>query len=133
MQTERQIRRIIVDIPVIVTSVLESCEAILCDLSEHGAQVTGCAIPAGMPFQIEYMGQTVFAQCRWAEVDRMGCRFLFPLKDGPLHKRLLVARDALVADEGQPVLARQSANDSGRLGARTFGQSPFLAQFGRRH
>lgn len=84
--------RLIVDIPVTVTTVLNAADATVADLSEEGALITGHALPEGMRFQIEYMGQTVFAQVRWSEIDRMGVQFPFPLTDGPLFERLLIAR-----------------------------------------
>ncbi|OJY63184.1 MAG: hypothetical protein BGP16_00075 [Sphingobium sp. 66-54] len=81
-----------VDIAVTVTTVLESMEAAIADLTEQGALITGCALEAGARIQIDYLGQTIYAQCRWAEVDRMGVQFVYPLADGPLFERLAVAR-----------------------------------------
>lgn len=87
-------QRIGVDIPVILTTVLESMEATIADLSEQGALIKGCAVPAGARVQIDYLGQTIYAQCRWGEVDRMGVQFVYPLAEGPLFERLQVARAA---------------------------------------
>src|SRR5690606_33850129 len=61
-------QRIGVDIPVILTTVLESMEATIADISEQGALIKGCAVPAGARVQIDYLGQTIYAQCRWGEV-----------------------------------------------------------------
>ncbi len=125
MQVERQYKRMDVEIPVTVTTVLESFDASLVDLSEGGALVTGCAVPECTRFQIEYMGQTLYAQCRWSEIDRMGIKFLFPLVDGPLHERLQVARAASLYDDG-PGLGLAMAPLQGGRGimarARTFGR-----------
>lgn len=91
MHVQRQ-GRTGVEIPVIVTTVLDSRDAAVTNLTEHGAQIIGCAVTAGTRFQIEYHGQIVYAQCRWSEIDRMGIRFIFPLTDGPLYERLVFAR-----------------------------------------
>ncbi|MBN8832696.1 MAG: PilZ domain-containing protein [Sphingomonadales bacterium] len=92
MDTLNHYGRLAVDIPVTVTSVLDSQEAAIADLSQDGALIKGCSLEPGARFQIDYFGQILFAQCRWSEVDRMGCSFLFPLVDGPLYERLTVAR-----------------------------------------
>jgi hypothetical protein len=131
-QVQRQ-RRVSVEIPVTITTVLDSLDAAIVDLTEYGAQVVGCTLAAGTRFQIEYMGQTVYAQCRWAEVDRMGVKFSFPLVDGPLFERLMVARAAQMPHEAatgthaayMPMQDRHAAP-----GARTFGRAP--GGFGRR-
>ena len=124
MQMERQYKRMGVEIPVTVTTVLESFDVSLVDLSEGGALVTGCAVPEGTRFQIEYMGQTLYAQCRWSEIDRMGIKFLFPLVDGPLHERLQVARAASLYDDAPGIGLAMAPLQGGRtmLGARTFGR-----------
>ena len=131
-QVQRQ-RRISVEIPVTITTVLDSLDAAIVDLTEHGAHVLGCTLATGTRFQIEYMGQTIFAQCRWAEVDRVGVKFSFPLADGPLYERLMVARASQLPHEAQtgtqsaytPMHARAAAP-----GARVFGRAP--GGFGRR-
>lgn len=91
MEFKRKRARIVVDISVVLTTVLDSMEARIIDLSEHGAQIVGAAMPKGGKFQIEYRGQTVYAQCMWSEIDRMGVRFPFAMTDGPLHDALLMA------------------------------------------
>jgi hypothetical protein len=130
-QVQRQ-KRISVEIPVTITTVLDSLDAAIVDLTEYGAQITGCTLAAGTRFQIEYMGQTVFAQCRWAEVDRMGVKFSFQLVDGPLFERLMVARAVHLPHEAatgtqvayMPIQDRQTTP-----GVRTFGRA---GGFGRR-
>lgn len=92
MTVQRQSKRFEVEIPVIITSVLDTIEAAIVDLTEYGAQIIGCAFTPGTRIQIDYMTQTLFAQCRWTEIDRFGVKFLFPLVDGPLVERLAVAR-----------------------------------------
>lgn len=131
-QIQRQ-RRVSVEIPVIITTVLDSLEMAIVDLTEHGAQVIGGSLASGTRFQIEYMGQTVFAQCRWAEVDRMGIKFSFPLTDGPLYERLMVARasqfpgDASTGTQAAYVpMQHRAMVPAGRL----FGRAP--GGFGRR-
>lgn len=134
MQVERQSRRVAVDIPVTITTVLDSFDAAIVDLSEQGARISGHSVPEGQRFRIDYMGQAIFAQCCWAEVDRMGIQFLFPLTDGPLYERLMVARTSRIYDDSGahmgsvPGLARE-----GRAVARAFSRSPLAAQFGRRN
>jgi hypothetical protein len=97
-QFERQ-TRVNVDISVTITTVLDSFEASIVDLTEDGALVTGCSLTEGTRFQIEYMGETIYAQCRWAEVDRMGIRFIFSLDNGALHERLVIARASQISSE----------------------------------
>jgi hypothetical protein len=136
MEFRRQIRRVEVEIPVTVSTVLETVEATIADLTEAGVQLHGISFPAGTRFQIDYLGQTLFAQCRWSEVDRLGAKFLFPLADGPLYERLQVAR-AAQGDEDNPTgthLAMAPIQQGQtRLGARTFGRAGIGAQFGRRY
>lgn len=91
MHIARKRQRITVDIAVTITTVLESLDARIVDLSEHGAQIAGATLTPGAKFQIGYMGQTVYAQCMWSEIDRMGARFPFNLSDGPLHDALMAA------------------------------------------
>ena len=131
-QVQRQ-RRISVEIPVVITTVLDSLEVAIADLTEYGAQVLGCSLASGTRFQIEYMGQTVYAQCRWTEVDRMGVKFSFPLVDGPLFERLMVARASQLPHEAPtgtqaaytPMHARAATP-----APRVFGRAP--GGFGRR-
>lgn len=80
--------RIPVDIPVRIDSVLVSSDAILRNLTEHGALIEGISLPKGAQFQIDYEGQIVFGIVAWAEDDRIGARFPFVLDDGPLYTRL---------------------------------------------
>jgi hypothetical protein len=131
MQIERRARRTGVDISIVITTVLDRIDAAIIDLSENGAQITGCGgFPPGARFQIEYMGQTLFAQCRWSEIDRMGVQFLFPLADGPLFERLLIARASQPADETATGTHIAMAPLQGRIAPRPFGRA--VASFGRR-
>ena len=47
MHILRTRERIVVDIPIVITTVLHSLEGTIVDLSEGGAQVVGCTLPAG--------------------------------------------------------------------------------------
>tara|TARA_B110001454_G_C12673063_1_gene414581 strand:- start:377 stop:799 length:423 start_codon:yes stop_codon:yes gene_type:complete len=96
-QYKRELR-IPVDIPVRVDSVLVSTDAILRNLTEHGALIEGISLPKGAQFQIDYEGQIVFGIVAWAEDDRIGARFPFVLDDGPLYTRL---QQAVIAHEVQ--------------------------------
>jgi hypothetical protein len=128
-QVQRQ-RRVSVEIQVTITTVLDTADVGLTDLTEHGAQIVGCGLIPGTRFQIEYMGQTIFAQCRWTEVDRMGVKFAFALSEGPLFERLMLARAAQFPDEiaTAPQIAYTPAPV--RPTARTFGRA--TGGFGRR-
>lgn len=86
-QYKRELR-IPVDIPVRIDSVLVSTDAMLRNLTEHGALIEGISLPKGAQFQIDYEGQIVFGIVAWAEDDRIGARFPFMLDDGPLYTRL---------------------------------------------
>jgi len=116
--------RIPVDIEVTVTSVLTSpAEARLRDLTEHGALIEGAPLARGAQFQIEYRGQTLYGVVIWAEHDRFGARFPFPLSEGPLHRELEHARlrHEMQARGGHPhapvtALPAQQAHGFGRRG-----------------
>jgi len=120
MHIARQRQRITVDIAVTLTTVLESFDARIIDLSEHGAQVVGASVLPGAKVQIEYMGQTIYAQCMWAEVDRMGLRFPFDLTDGPLHDALTLGMHVVLDDA--PHEGTQYAVRPRRMGTISFGR-----------
>ncbi|MES2174475.1 MAG: PilZ domain-containing protein [Pseudomonadota bacterium] len=94
MQIQRSRERIAVDIPIVITTVLDSLEGAIVDLSEGGAQVVGCTLPARSQCQIDLDGYIVFGTVRWSEEDRMGIRFPYELSDGPLYERLEMVRAA---------------------------------------
>jgi hypothetical protein len=134
MQVERQHKRIEVEIPVTVTTVIDAHEASIVDLTEGGALITGCSLPEGMRFQIEYMEQTLFAQVRWSEIDRMGIKFLFPMTEGALYERLQMALASQYygdASSGTSLAMAPIQNGRVTLGARTFGRVA-TGGFGRR-
>lgn len=97
MQVPRQKERVRVDVPVTITTVLESREATIIDLTENGAQVVGATLPNGTRFMLDCEGYSAFATVRWIEEDRMGVRFSFRLTDGPLYEALIAARADLHA------------------------------------
>lgn len=129
MDNNRRNDRCVVDIPVTLVTVLDSIEATIADLTGRGALITGAALAKGTKFQIEYMGQTLYAQCMWSEVDRMGVRFQFDLMDGPLYDILALAMHD--GDDAPPAHAAPSL-----MGSRPFATTPFVrpapATFGRR-
>ncbi|MFC3440181.1 PilZ domain-containing protein [Sphingobium rhizovicinum] len=92
MQIKRSRERIVVDIPIVVTTVLDSLEGTIVDLSEGGAQVVGCTLPPRSQCQLDLDGHVVFGTVRWSEEDRMGIRFPYELVDGPLFDKLELAR-----------------------------------------
>lgn len=92
MESRRRKVRTTVNIPVTITTVLDSLEGRIVDLTEEGAQIADISLPLGTKFHIEYQGQTIFCQCIWSEIDRMGARFPFDLVEGPLHEALLLAQ-----------------------------------------
>ncbi|HUD92270.1 PilZ domain-containing protein [Sphingobium sp.] len=94
MHIKRSRERIVVDIPIVVTTVLDSLDAAIVDLSEGGAQVVGCSLPARSQCQLDLDGHIVFGTVQWSEEDRMGIRFPYELTDGPFYERLEMARAA---------------------------------------
>jgi hypothetical protein len=136
MQVDRRTRRIDIEIPVTVTTVLAAVEASITNLAEHGALIQGATAPEGTRIQIDYLEQTIFAITRWSEVDRMGVAFLFPLAEGQLYERLMLARATRMAFQtiaGTPIGIAQMQQGQAPLGARTFGRVPLAAGFGRRN
>ncbi|HEX7783224.1 MAG TPA: PilZ domain-containing protein [Sphingobium sp.] len=97
--------RIAVEIAVTVTTVLDSQPGTVMDLTENGALIAGASMAAGTQIVIDIEGYSVFGRVMWAEVDRMGVRFPFPLSEGPLHEALEMARAA----QSMPPLQRQAA------------------------
>jgi len=130
MQIDRKSRRIAVEIPVTLTTVLDSFDAVIVDLSTQGAQIAGCALGPGTRFHIEYMGQTIFALCRWSEVDRVGAQFSYPLVDGPLHDCLVAARGPRHETETKPTISQPALVQQTRPVLRSFGRAQM--GFGRR-
>lgn len=118
MHILRTRERIVVDIPIVVTTVLDSLEGTIVDLSEGGAQVTGCTLPAGSQCQIDLDGYVTFGTVRWAEEDRMGIRFPYELGDGPLFEKLEMARAARHAPAAFHPRARAAAMGGGGFGRR---------------
>lgn len=94
MQVQRSRERISVEIPIVVTTVLDSLQGVIVDLSEGGAQVTGCTLPPKSQCQIDLDGYSVFGTVRWSEHDRMGIRFPYELTEGPLFDKLAKAKAA---------------------------------------
>ncbi|MCI4591386.1 PilZ domain-containing protein [Sphingobium sp. BYY-5] len=94
MHTKRNRERIAVDVPVVVTTVLDSLEGRIIDLSEGGAQILGCTLPTRSKCQLDLDGHIVFGTVQWSEEDRIGIRFPYDLTDGPLYERLEQARTA---------------------------------------
>ncbi|WP_336969051.1 PilZ domain-containing protein [Sphingobium aromaticiconvertens] len=92
MQIPRSRERITVEIPIVITTVLESMEGVIVDLSEGGAQITGCSLPPKSQCQIDLDGYVVFGTVRWSEEDRMGIRFPFTMTEGPLFEKLAMAK-----------------------------------------
>jgi hypothetical protein len=88
----RRHQRAPVSIDIVVAGVLESFDAVIADLSEGGALITGGSLPAKARCEIRYGDQIIYGLVMWSEVDRMGVRFPYELRDGPLHQLLVVAR-----------------------------------------
>lgn len=132
MDNNRRRARIVVDIPVTLVTVLDATEASIIDLSREGAQIVGAAFPSGTSFQIQYLDQTLYAKCRWSEVDRMGVRFQFDLTDGPLYDILALALHG--SDEERPAYVPPSSPRP--MASRPFQSTPFFRHappaFGRR-
>ncbi|MEC3909934.1 PilZ domain-containing protein [Sphingobium sp. CR2-8] len=123
MQIQRSRERVAVEIPIVVTTVLDSLEGVIVDLSEGGAQIVGCTLPARSQCQIDLDGFVVFGTVRWSEEDRMGIRFPYELNEGPLLEQLEMARAAKRA----PVAFQTRVQPAGLGGAYAGGGG-----FGRR-
>lgn len=121
MQTPRSYERFTVDIPITVTTVLDSLEGTIVDLSEGGAQVVGCTLAPRTQCQLDMDGHIIFGTVRWSEVDRMGIRFPYKLTEGPLFDLLKAVRDSqaapLVFQPRAPILA--AAAHQGGFGRRS--------------
>ncbi len=125
--------RIPVEIPVHIDSVLTSGEAIIRNLTEHGALIEGISLSKGAQFQIEYEGQVLYGIVRWAEDDRFGAYFPFVLNDGPLYTRLQQAvldNDMRERRERKPVAAEMPMEPAFRPALATMRRP--AAGFGRR-
>ena len=92
MIENRKQLRIDTDLPVTLVTVLEMQEGRIIDLSEGGAQIVGASFPRGTRFQIDWQDQTLYAKVMWDEIDRMGVRFEYHLKNGPLYEVLTQAQ-----------------------------------------
>lgn len=88
----RRHQRTAVSVDVTIVGILDSFDASIADLSEGGALVTGGSLPEKARCEIHYAGQILYGLVMWSEVDRMGIRFPYELRDGPLHQLLVVAR-----------------------------------------
>jgi hypothetical protein len=117
MQIKRSRERISVEIPIVVTTVLDSLRGVIVDLSEGGAQVVGCTLPPKSQCQIDLDGYSVFGTVRWSEEDRMGIRFPYELTEGPLFEKL----EAVKAARRAP-LAFQPRPQSMGMGGGGFGR-----------
>lgn len=91
VQTRRH-QRTPVNIDVTVVGILDSFDGAIADLSEGGALIVGCSLPARARCEVHYGDQIVYGLVMWSEIDRMGVRFPYELRDGPLHQLLTIAR-----------------------------------------
>lgn len=94
MLDARRDTRLHVDLPIMVTTIFDTTEAMIVDLTDMGAKISGIFVAAGTRLQFDYQGQTVFADCRWSEIDRIGVRFVSQLRDGPLFEALRYAQSS---------------------------------------
>lgn len=113
MKHYRNHERIYVDIPVMLSTVLEMQEGVIRDLSPGGAQIVGATWPQGTQFQIDWEDQTVYALVMWSEVDRMGVRFPFTLREGPLYDAFIAARQTQNRNPAQAALPHVALGDTG--------------------
>lgn len=121
MIENRKQLRVTTDLPVTLVTVLEMQEGRIVDLSEGGAQIVGASFPRGTRFQIDYAHeQTLYAKVMWDEIDRMGVRFEFPLRSGPLYG-MLIGAQMPAAEASRPFLGPR------------LGRPPAQFGFGRRN
>jgi hypothetical protein len=102
------------DLPIMACTTLETRPARIVDVSTHGAQVRmDEPYAAGDRIHLDVDGDFVWAHVQWAEIDRIGVKFLAPLQDG--HRL-----DQFMKDQ-----RRQQSMPAPRVEQRSFG-------FGRR-
>lgn len=117
MQIARHRQRVAVDIAITVTTVLDSLEGTIIDLSEGGALIVGCSLPVKSQCQVDFEGHVVFGTVQWTEPDRMGIRFPYELTDGPLFERLEMAKLAIQSPAAfRPRFAHAPSGGFGRRG-----------------
>lgn len=102
MPSKRARERTKVDVAVTITTVLDSLEGMVADLSPRGAMVVGASLPLGTQLQLDIDGHSVFATVMWSEDERMGLRFPFELCDGPLYQAL----EQALAMRRMPIIPR---------------------------
>ena len=94
-------QRIAVDLEVVVNGVLNHVGGRITDLSEGGARIEGASLPARSRCEIHYGGHVVYAVVMWAEQDRIGVRFPYELRHGPLFRALEQARLSMAMGRAQ--------------------------------
>lgn len=123
MPSKRGRERTKVEIAVVITTVLDSLDATVADLSPRGAMVVGASLPLGSQLQLDLDGHSVFATVMWSEDERMGLRFPFELHEGPLYQAL----EAALTSQRRPIIPRPA-----QLRPRAAAPAPVVAGFGRR-
>lgn len=99
--------RIACEVPVLACTTLDSRRARVVDYSMHGAQIwLDKPYAAGDRIHLDVEGEYVWAQVQWAEIDRMGVRFLAPMN--PEHRLARIVQEqqrhkALASARRQPV------------------------------
>lgn len=74
--------RLLCDIAISACTTLETRPARIADISNHGAQVRMSEpYAAGERIHLDIDGDFVWAQVQWAEIDRMGVKFVVPIGD----------------------------------------------------
>lgn len=94
MIEQRKAQRTAANVPIVVATVLTRRNALIIDISETGAQITGCTMEKGARFMIERGDETVYATVAWTEIDRMGVKFDHALPRGDLLNIALRTRSA---------------------------------------
>ena len=75
MHQVRRHDRMPTSIPVTVSTVLQTSDAVLTDVSEGGAKVSGVFLPQSTRITIDHDGQSFYGTVMWAEIDRVGVKF----------------------------------------------------------
>ena len=88
----RQSERFACDVPVAACTTLQTRAARVVDVSTHGAQVRmDDPFEAGTRIHLDVDGDFVWATVQWAEIDRMGVKFISPLHTA--HRLMRIVED----------------------------------------
>lgn len=109
---KRNSQRLATSIAALACTILESRDAVIVDLSTHGAKIRCDPYPQGMRIHLDIKGEMVWGTVQWTEIDRMGVKFDMPIASGALHRELLSATTAMerrMMSGARPAFGRKAA------------------------